>query len=228
MINTNKYQELQQAHQDSYQEISKTYQLISLIRLVLAMAFLVFIYYFFKTDNTYFLWAMLVAFFSFFIVMKWHDKIAFKRQVLKTLKELNEDELNYFEKKEIPFENGVEFLPKSHDYAFDLDFFGENSLFQNLNRTATFKGKNTLANLLMSLKSKEEIIQNQEAVRELASKITFRQDVLALAKITADSEEVYNNLIKWSKTINPYAKILTIASFGITQSRTLRQNRLPR
>tara|TARA_B110000037_G_C17085300_1_gene491731 strand:+ start:17 stop:1591 length:1575 start_codon:yes stop_codon:yes gene_type:complete len=145
--------------------------------------------------------------------MKWHDKVAFKRRIFKTLKNINEDELNYLEKKEITFKNGVEFLPKSHDYAFDLDFFGENSIFQNINRTATFKGKNTLANLLMSLKSKEEIIQNQEAIRELASKITFRQDVLALAKITADSEEVYTNLIKWSKTINPYAKILTIASF---------------
>ena len=213
MINTNTYQKLRQAHQNSYQEISKTYQLISFIRLVIAMVFIVFIYYFFKTDNTYFLWAILIAFFSFFIVMKWHDKVAFKRRIFKTLKNINEDELNYLEKKEITFKNGVEFLPKSHDYAFDLDFFGENSIFQNINRTATFKGKNTLANLLMSLKSKEEIIQNQEAIRELASKITFRQDVLALAKITADSEEVYTNLIKWSKTINPYAKILTIASF---------------
>ncbi len=213
MINTNTYQKLRQAHQNSYQEISKTYQLISFIRLVIAMVFIVFIYYFFKTDNTYFLWAILIAFFSFFIVIKWHDKVAFKRRIFKTLKNINEDELNYLEKKEITFKNGVEFLPKSHDYAFDLDFFGENSIFQNINRTATFKGKNTLANLLMSLKSKEEIIQNQEAIRELASKITFRQDVLALAKITADSEEVYTNLIKWSKTINPYAKILTIASF---------------
>ena len=155
MINTNTYQKLRQAHQNSYQEISKTYQLISFIRLVIAMVFIVFIYYFFKTDNTYFLWAILIAFFSFFIVMKWHDKVAFKRRIFKTLKNINEDELNYLEKKELPFENGVEFLPKSHDYAFDLDFFGGNSLFQNLNRTATFKGKNTLANLLMSLKSLE-------------------------------------------------------------------------
>lgn len=213
MINTKKYKDLQEKHQTAYKEISKTYNLISIIRAVLAIAFLGFIYFFFKTDNTSFLWAMLGAFFAFFIVMKWHDKVAFKRRLFKTLKNINEEEFNYLEKKELPFENGVEFLPKSHDYAFDLDFFGENSLFQNLNRTATFKGKNTLANLLMSLKSNEEIIENQAAINELASKLTFRQDVLALATITEDSQKVYENLIKWSKNIHPLSLFLTIASF---------------
>lgn len=213
MINITNYKKLQEKFQNSYQEISKTYNLISIIRATLAIAFLAFIYFFFKTDNTIFLWAMLAAFFIFFIVMKWHDKVSFKRKIAKTLKEINEEEVNYLEKKELPFDNGIEFLPKSHDFAFDLDFFGEKSLFQNLNRTATFQGKNTLANLLMSLKSNEEIIENQASVEELASKITFRQDVLALAKITDDSEEVYHNLVKWSKNINPLSLFLTVASF---------------
>lgn len=213
MINTNNYKKLVEEHQNSYKEISNTYNLISVIRAALAITFLVFIYFFFKTDNTNFLWAMLVAFFTFFIVMKWHDKVSFKRLIFKTLKNINEEELNYLEKKELPFENGVEFLPKTHDYAFDLDFFGENSLFQNLNRTATFKGKNTLANLLTSLKSNSEVIENQDSIKELASKVTFRQDVLALGKVTADSKEVYESLIKWSKSISPYSLFYTLASF---------------
>jgi hypothetical protein len=48
-----------------------------------------------------------------------------------TLKEINENEISYLEKKTIPFENGLEFNDFHHPYAYDLDIF-ENIPFSKL------------------------------------------------------------------------------------------------
>jgi hypothetical protein len=56
--------------------------------------------------------------------------------------------------------NGLEFNDFHHPYAYDLDIFGEHSLFQNLNRTATFIGRKKLAEQLLTL-SPNEIIETR-------------------------------------------------------------------
>lgn len=43
------------------------------------------------------------------------------------------------------FDDGKEFVNPSHLYTLDLDVFGEHSLFQYINRTATPIGKQHLA-----------------------------------------------------------------------------------
>ena len=52
-----------------------------------------------------------------------------------------------------------------------MDIFGDHSLFQNLNRTATFIGNKTLAKQLLQLASTEIILDNQEAIKELSGKL---------------------------------------------------------
>jgi hypothetical protein len=49
------------------------------------------------------------------------------KERLTRLKEI--EEISYLEKKTIPFENGLEFND-FHPYAYDLDIFGEHSLFK--------------------------------------------------------------------------------------------------
>ncbi len=44
------------------------------------------------------------------------------------------------------------------------NFFGKDSLFQNINRTATYIGKSKLAILLQSHLSNNDIVQNQKAI----------------------------------------------------------------
>jgi hypothetical protein len=57
-------------------------------------------------------------------------KLLFERKINTALKEINENEISYLEKKTIPFENGLEFNDFHHPYAYDLDIFGEHSLFK--------------------------------------------------------------------------------------------------
>ena len=99
----------------------------------------------------------------------------------------------------MPFENGEEYIDFKHFYSFDLDFFGTNSLFQNLNRTATYIGSKKLSELLLTLLKNDEIKSNQHAINELSKKIEWRQYLLSLAKITKDSKENYQKLIDWTE-----------------------------
>ena len=95
-----------------------------------------------------------------------------------------------------------------------MDIFGANSLFQSLNRTATFVGKKTLANQLLTLLPNESIIQNQIAVKELAANLDYRQHFLAISKIIKDSESTFKTLLKWSRSeAKSFAKVFEVISF---------------
>ncbi|HEU4790329.1 MAG TPA: DNA mismatch repair protein, partial [Flavobacterium sp.] len=128
--------------------------------------------------------------------------------------EINENEISYLERKSIPFENGFEFNDFHHPYAYDLDIFGEHSLFQNLNRTATFIGRKTLAKQLLTLLPNDEIQKNHQAIKELKEKLNWRQEFLALAKVGQDNEALYKTLLQWSVfNSQPLSKGAVIISY---------------
>ena len=122
------------------------------------------------------------------ILKEQHQKILNQREITKALVEINNDEIVYLKREKIPFKDGIEYADTTHLYSFDLDVFGKHSLFQNLNRTATYIGEKKLAEMLLTLLPNEEIKFNQEAIKELSQKINWRQDLLSLAKITKDSK----------------------------------------
>lgn len=61
--------------------------------------------------------------------------------------------------------------PEGHPYAHDLDIFGEDSLFQRINRTVTYGGRKRLVDsLLEPCKKAGEIRERQEAAADLSGK----------------------------------------------------------
>ena len=67
-------------------------------------------------------------------------------------------------------DTGEEYKDPAHPYAHDLDIFGEDSVFQAINRTTTRHGRERLREwLLAPLRDSEEILRRQEAVGELAA-----------------------------------------------------------
>lgn len=178
--------------------INKKYNSISILRLLAIVFFLVSIYYYIKNSEIVFIILAVLLFGVFVFLMRIHTKLLFQKQVNKALLDINENEISYLERNKIPFENGQEFNDFHHPYAYDLDIFGEHSLFQNLNRTATYIGKKTLANQLLTLSPNDEILRNHQAVKELSEKLVWRQEFLAFAKISNDSQSNYETLLKWS------------------------------
>ena len=192
--------------------INKKYNSISVLRLLAIVFFLISMYYYIKTSEIIFIIAAIFLFIAFVILMRFHTKLLFQKKVNQALFDINENEISYLERNKIPFENGQEFNDFHHPYAYDLDIFGEHSLFQNLNRTATYIGKKTFANQLLTMLPNDEITRNHQAVKELSEKLDWRQEFLAFAKISNDSQSNYETLLKWS-TFN--SKPLSKLSFFI-------------
>ena len=185
------------------QELTKTktqYNTISLLRLASILLFLLLGYYYLQESKMLLLGLSISFLIAFFLLMRWHSKLQFQIKMGEALRSINTNEREYLENNKLPFENGEEFIDFQHPYAYDLDVFGNHSLFQNMNRTATYIGKKTLAQQCVRLLPNEEIIRNQEAVKELADKLDWRQEFLALAKISQDTKSAYESLLKWSKS----------------------------
>ncbi len=211
---TGQYIALKGIHEGAWRQLTSRYNLISAIRLLIALGFIVGLYDYFKADRAPSLWIALFLAALFLIFIKIHDKIGWNRKVKKTLIGINEDELLYLSHTAIPFEDGADKINPTHAYAYDLDFFGKNSLFQHLNRTATWIGKTKLADLLLSLLPNAAIQNNQVAIKELAAKIDWRQEVLALGKLINDNRETYEKLMFWAESrIKEMAWIWVLAAY---------------
>lgn len=193
------YSAKSKSYSEELNKINKKYNSVSFFRLISILLFLGFLYYYMRDSETIFLIVAIFLFIGFVFLMRVHSKLLFKRKIKEALVKINEEEISYLDKKSIPFENGIEFNDFHHPYAYDLDIFGEHSLFQNLNRTATYIGKKTLAKHFLVLSPSPEILENQMATKELVEKLDWRQEFLALAKITNDSKISYEALLKWSK-----------------------------
>lgn len=193
--------------------IIRKYNAISFLRLVAVVLFLAAMFYLIRTEETY-LGIIGVSFLvAFIVLMRIHTKISNEKKLKEALIGINQDEIDYLKRERIPFEAGSEFNDFQHPYAYDLDVFGEHSLFQNLNRTSTFAGKKTLADQLVRLLPNQEIVANQEAVRELSQKLDWRQDFMAAAKISNDTKASYETLMRWRKSASvPISKAMVVLS----------------
>jgi len=197
------------------EQIRKLYNAISMARLATIIVMLVAVFYLIKTGQGWLIFATIGLFGSFVFLMKKHAKLSWQKKIKEALVQINANETDYLEGHKIPFEDGVEYNDFSHPYAYDLDIFGSHSLFANLNRTTTFVGKKTLAVQLLKLLPNDEILKNQEAVKELSHKIEWRQDFMALGKISNDNKLQYETLLRWNNAPNiPVSKLLTFLSFA--------------
>ncbi|AWH87036.1 DNA mismatch repair protein [Flavobacterium album] len=211
------YKSRQQAFQELSAAYGRKYNTIGTARFAVAAVFLVLGYYAFTTkDILYLILGMAVCCVIFFVLMHYHTKVVQKKKRAEALLLVNNEELDYLSGKNIPFEDGAEFHDATHAYSHDLDIFGKRSLFQNLNRTQTYKGKERLASMLLESAGQSEILKRQEAVKELAALPEWRQEIMALGKINKDSAPIYSRLTGWANqegvSFSGMAKILSIAS----------------
>ncbi|QSW88929.1 DNA mismatch repair protein [Flavobacterium endoglycinae] len=217
------YQSKVEHFSKTYTEISKRYNSISILRLLSIFLCLSMLFYYIKTNEISYAGFAFLSFAGFLFLMRVHSRLSFKRELTKAILKINEDEIAYLKREKLSFENGIEFNDFHHPYAYDLDIFGEHSLFQNLNRTATFIGKKTLAHTLLHQFANGEILKNQKAIAELANKIDWRQDFQSLAIVSSDTKNAYDSIVHWKsfqnnslpKVLTALSIILPTAFFGV-------------
>ena len=228
----NTYISNQEKYSKELSSINKKYSSISLLRLLSVILFLGAFYFYIRDSAVQYVLLVVVFFAAFIFLMRHHAKLLLKRKITEALLLINKNENDYLDKNSLPFANGAVFNDFHHPYAYDLDIFGDHSLFQNLNRTATYIGKKKLAQQLLTLLSNDEIIQNQKAVQELTTKIEWRQEFLAYAKVGKDNKASYQALLAWSKFpitslpkwtavisyITPFLFLVTLLAYIITSN----------
>ena len=180
------------------------------MRLFTAIAALVCFYFYFKLDIDWLLFLALGGMVVFFILVRQYQKITKVVDITTALVKINKDEINYLSGNSVPFEHGAELMPPVHAYAYDLDFFGPNSLFQHLNRTSTQLGKVQLAQNLLSLLPQQQIPDQQAAIQELTPKLNWRQSLQALAATKKDNQQTVDQLHRWVAQPSPGLPIWSI------------------
>ena len=133
------------------------------------------------------------------------------------VKKVNENEIASILSKTNIYVNGEWFINDKHFYTSDLDIFGHNSLFQMINRGATFPGIVKLATWLNAPASKDVILSRQQAVDEIANKNGWKIDLQAhlLFSLKQQREQIKNLLeylkipveLEQQEWLNIYSKI---------------------
>jgi len=129
-----------------------------------------------------------------------HRKVENLLNTAQTMVRINQRYLERLREGWVEFaDHGGEFVQKDHPYSNDLDIFGPKSLFQWLSVAQTFLGRQILFRLLAQ-PSKEinAILTRQKAVRELAGKLEFCQELECRGAQTAKGPQNPEDLMAYA------------------------------
>lgn len=172
------YQQIIQESEQALQRARKRIYYISLLRLVLFVEAIAAAFIFWSDGWLSLLVFAILPFISFIWLVKRHNLWFYRKDYLKKKIEINEQELRAIQYDFSDFDSGNEYIDPAHLYTYDLDVFGDYSLFQYINRTSTPVGKQHLADWFNAhLELKESIEQRQEAIRELSTDLEYRQQI---------------------------------------------------
>ncbi len=147
------------------------------------------------------LFSSLAAIVLFFFLVKKNISHEKRKKNLSVQLKIAEGELLALQHSFLHFENGKQFLDTDHFFTYDLDVFGEGSLFQFLNRTATQGGRHKLAGWLTRPPlNKTEIEKKQEAIKELSRTPEWRLKFLSNGLLFEETEEMSREIKNWSAT----------------------------
>ncbi len=136
----------------------------------------------------------------FFVLVKRNVKINAKKKFVETQLKLLENEKLCLDKNYQNNPTGEEFKESDHAYIFDLDIFGEGSLYQYITRAATLIGKQRLASWLSKPElDVRELKQRQNAVEELHALPDLRIEVQTNGLLSNEQPGDVQRVIDWVK-----------------------------
>ena len=134
---------------------------------------------------------------GFGLLINRYNRLFREKQHAVFLREINETELLRLENRLEKLPGGQSFVSRDHAYASDFDVFGSHSLFQLINRTTTESGRQLLAEWFSEPALKSVIMERQGAIKEIAPKFDWRQDLQAAGMRYENSKSDYNKLLDW-------------------------------
>ena len=161
---------------DKKEVLKKKMHWLGTLRLLLFACALISVW-FFRDFNWLVLAGILFVFaIPFTVLMVYHTKLFYRKEYAESIILLNTSELKGIDYDFSAFDGVAEVADVNHSFSLDLDIFGNQSMFQSINRTVTQPGKECLIDWFSKpLDDRQEILNRQQAVQELADKTYFRQ-----------------------------------------------------
>ncbi len=152
----------------------------------------------------------------FGVLIKRQIKFQKQKSYLSAKALICKNELNALNFRFDAFRDGKNFGDGQHSFSNDLDLFGKNSLFQRLNRTATYTGENFLAQSITTETLNSKVIkEEQEAVIELKNNPDFLLHFRSIGSTSDIAEEGRDVINIWRSTQSYISKIKLLRPVSI-------------
>ncbi len=171
---------------------------ISVLRFITFTGGLILAYIGFIRNTVTGIIVLLVFTTMFLYLIKLFLKYSERRDFRGNLALLNENEAEALSGNLSAYNNGEIYSDIKHDFSYDVDLFGPSSLFHYLNRTVTGYGRDILASWLSDPYAiSGSMAARQEAIKELSSKVKWRQLFMAHGMKTPLEKTEISGLLSW-------------------------------
>ena len=192
------YLSYQAQEQSSLVEAKQQIFWVSVFRLLAFLALVISTYWLFQHGSDYTFFALFGGLTIFLVLVKVHARFFQKKRLIKNRLRVIEEELRALDGNHAAFADGQRYMHRSKDYAYDLDIFGSDSLYQKCNRTTTIGGSGVLANWFNFSEQNTAIIRaKQEAVQEFSQLFELRLNFRAQGLMLDEEKGEYRFLIRW-------------------------------
>ncbi|MDR0505993.1 MAG: DNA mismatch repair protein MutS [Dysgonamonadaceae bacterium] len=201
--------------QRSIKNIQRRLYYIGTARLLVVIVTIVFAYFFYSYMKFLAAGIFFAGVAVFLVLLKKFDRLQKNRRYMETSAACDKNELKSLDYDFSAFDGAPEKIDAGHFFSLDLDIFGQNSLFQSINRTCTGYGKKILVDWFEKpLQSISPIQNRQKAVEELTGKDFFLHHfrVLALTDPGKDSDYAEIENFAASRDFISHRKIWKVAS----------------
>lgn len=181
-------------HETELNLLKKKLATSSTLRLIVFLAVIFGIYFFFNNVNIV-IGIMLLGIPIFIYLISKHSDLQGKKNLTIALININKTEISVLNNDYFDLDEGREYIDSNHDYSYDIDLFGRGSFFQYSNRTVTHEGRLRLVNFFLENDIKA-IKLKQEAINELANMPKWRQQFSASASL-AKVQYSAKSIVDW-------------------------------
>jgi DNA mismatch repair ATPase MutS len=179
--------------------LQKKEEILSLARLVSFAGGIVLFIFLLSVQHTAAFAALVICLIAFGLLVRQYAKTEKMKHYYQHLSTINELEFKCIHGDFSGFADGHSYIDKNHPNSYDLDLFGQSSLFQYINRTTSRPAADMLAGWLNSPAPQHEIVLRQQAVRELQPMIEWRQNLNTLGYFNKNAGDSPAALETWIK-----------------------------
>ncbi len=172
--------------------------LITLFKLLAFAGILYPFYLFVSATYTEMLYLSIGSVVMFIVLNIIDNRVVSSINLFKALIRCNKTEINYLYNDYTDLDKGDRYIDANHNYTSDLDIFGDESVFQAINRTVTYRGADKLAGFLSNPSVTENsITDRQKAVCELTDHLEWCHMFRATGAVNSISEFDDGVIDKW-------------------------------